>query len=271
MHESWARHYRFSVVETQGSSRSVSGFTLIELLVVISIISILIGILLPSLGAARQSARNINCSSNQRNIGITLQAHAADYAGNLTARYNPSPSGSQPNTVKGHWTTQLKTYYQTPEILLCPEDDPGNASPGSALDPANRPDDGHNRSYFINGFNDYFDKADGTLDGIIAPGPINSVAGITGKAMHEREIKSPSLVIVFGEKLTSAPDYYMDMLEQDGNQYYRSEQSRHFRSRDGAGLSNYVYFDGSVHPLTFPDALSPENQWAVVDAHRKSG
>lgn len=64
-------------------------FTLIELLVVISIIALLIAILLPALGAARVSARRIQCASNIRQFSGATTSLAVDNKGRfrLTNRY----------------------------------------------------------------------------------------------------------------------------------------------------------------------------------------
>ncbi len=57
-----------------------NGFTIIELLVVISIIALLISVLLPAIGNARDTAR-INVSKNNlRQVGVALFTYAADWS-----------------------------------------------------------------------------------------------------------------------------------------------------------------------------------------------
>ena len=64
-----------------------NAFTLVELLVVIGIIALLIGVLLPALNKARQSAVNVACMANLRSIGQGIQIYAAQNKQSLPFGY----------------------------------------------------------------------------------------------------------------------------------------------------------------------------------------
>ncbi len=68
------------------------GFTLIELLVVISIIALLVALLLPALSAARRSARELQCLTNIRQLGMATLSYVDQHRGFLPNQGVPDES-----------------------------------------------------------------------------------------------------------------------------------------------------------------------------------
>jgi len=110
--------FSLSGLPFRGTGRRCA-FTLIELLVVIAIIAVLVSILLPSLGAARRSARSLRCLANVRSLVIAHTAYADDYKGAFID-VGLAHGGSGDEQLS--WVNTLSEYYAAPLAIRSPGD-----------------------------------------------------------------------------------------------------------------------------------------------------
>jgi hypothetical protein len=207
---------------------------LVELLVVIAIIGILAAMLMPALSRAKESGLRISCVNNLRQLGLSAQLYTDENGG-----YFP------PRSTTNRWPNCIGDYFaRNAKILVCPSE--GRVTPLSGTT-SNNVLDTVPRSYFMNGWNDYFKGMN------------------LGDRMRENAILHSSDTILFGEKDSARMDYYMDLLENGGNDFTGVlDQTKH-STKSG---SNYAFADASVRYLKDSTALFPLNLWCISDADR---
>lgn len=125
---------------------SEPGFTLIELLVVIAIIAILAAMLLPALASAKAKAQRIQCTSQQKQLGIAFNLFTADQ----NDMYAPACHATGNGNLS--WDSYLNKYLGgkvadadlvvgildievTPKVLRCPADREGKSDWIGGSDP----------------------------------------------------------------------------------------------------------------------------------------
>jgi prepilin-type N-terminal cleavage/methylation domain-containing protein/prepilin-type processing-associated H-X9-DG protein len=227
-------------------------FTLIELLVVIAIIAILAAILFPVFAKVREKARQTQCASNMRQIGLGILQYEQDndeYKVPLSEETN-APAG----IANTDWETLIYPYVKSEGVYACP-DNQRNATPygnasiiNSKLPPAETSPNGKGlTSYSIN------EAIFGRVSQ--AWSPSNPSGYDQEDAQSSSKIATPTTAIMVCESTAETPDFSIDFVGFAEPPYMYNVYGALFLGH--TGRSNFLFCDGhvkSVPPMQTLDA-----------------
>lgn len=165
-------------------------FTLVELLVTVALIAVLIGVLLPALGGARDAARAVACLSQVRQLQLASFMHTADHRGALI---EPGLDHGGFDNERVAWVNTLEPYYGGPVAVKSPSDRSPHwpASEGGDGEPIVGTTDRYRRTSY--GLNNMVTRK---LEVTVAPG--DTSATIASKFFNRmQKIAAPARTIQF--------------------------------------------------------------------------
>ncbi len=114
-----------------GSATAYHGFSLMEMLVVISLITLLIAMLMPSLSKSKESARRVKCMTQQRSMQQMCDSFSVDNAELLPDLHNLTGAWGDNTSSAPYWFSvkardkMMASYGLVREICYCPSNQEG--------------------------------------------------------------------------------------------------------------------------------------------------
>ena len=255
--------------EANRSAHTGLAFTLIELLVVISIIALLVGILLPALGAARKSARNAVCLSNIRQITVGHLSYAQENRQSLPAALSEQVASLSNRRV--HWQLSIWSYVNSDTVKLDDLDNEYSYLIGtvfecpSAVDGRGGYNDGdHLKNGYGMNISLVGDKGVGTASpptGLYAPTDMR-------QKVYQRVdlLNSPAATMILTDNETYYVEYWHRGTKPNQIGVLGGPAMQGALERHGDQRWNIAMFDGSASGVDFYDVPGVTN-----DAHYNSG
>ncbi len=227
---------------------SRKAFTLVELLVVIGIIALLISIILPAMGKAKEASIRLKCLTMLRNLANAQAMYASEQHNALVV------AGSLSETLdpQGTWLDHLQRYSSSPLARRCPADQ---------------------SKYFDEPFPGYtpakYRTTSYALNNYVSPTHTPFGASVYTKIT---QIKGTSSIIQFGELAETGSYASSDHLHVDefysiaspGTTLTRIGKvmplKRHERRGGWQGLLNYAFLDGHAESLRLAEAYTDPNK-----------